>query len=232
MGSDTGNVAARLELVRARIRAAERRFDRKPGSVKLLAVSKRQTTVKIRAAFLAGQTSFGESYPQEAADKMNELSDVPADWHFIGRIQSNKTRQIAERFDWVHGLCDLKHAQRLSAQRPTDRPPLRVCLQVNLDEEPSKAGLDPAQADDFAAACAGLSGLNLVGLMTLPAPTEGEETQRRPFRKLRLLRNRIATPPLPLPVLSMGMSADLEAAIAEGASIVRVGTAVFGPRDG
>jgi len=232
MQSHAGEVTTRLKLVRARIRAAETRFGREPGSVTLLAVSKRQSTAKIRAAFTAGQISFGESYPQEAADKMEELADLNADWHFIGRIQSNKTRQIAERFDWVHGLCNLKHARRLSEQRPANHPPLRACIQINLDAEPSKAGLDPEQVGDFVAACAGLSNLNLVGLMTLPAPADGEDAQRSPFRELRLLRDRIATPALPLPVLSMGMSADLEAAIAEGATIVRVGTAVFGPRDG
>lgn len=230
MRTDAGDVAARLELVRARIRTAETRFGRTPGSVTLLAVSKRQETAKIRAAYTAGQKSFGESYPREAADKMDELADLNADWHFIGRIQSNKTRQIAERFDWVHGLCDLKHARRLSEQRPANRPPLRACIQINLDAEPGKAGLDPERAGDFVAACAGLSNLKLVGLMTLPAPAGEEDAQRGPFRELRLLRDRIATPALPLPVLSMGMSADLEAAIAEGATIVRVGTAIFGPR--
>ena len=231
MRSDVGKVTTRLELVRARIRAAEARFGREPGSVTLLAVSKRQETAKIRAAYMVGQSSFGESYPQEAADKMDELADLNADWHFIGRIQSNKTRQIAERFDWVHGLCDLKHARRLSEQRPANRPRIRACIQINLDAEPSKAGLDPEQAGDFVVACAGLSNLELAGLMTLPAPAVDEEEQRRPFRELRLLRDRISTPELPLPVLSMGMSEDLEAAIAEGATIVRVGTAVFGPRE-
>lgn len=224
------DVASQLDLVRARILAAEERFGREPNSVSLLAVSKKQEAAKIRAALEAGQKSFGESYPQEATDKMDKLGSLDAEWHFIGRIQSNKTRQIAERFDWVHSLCDLKHARRLSEQRSAQLPPLAACVQVNLDDEPGKAGLVPAKVAGFVDACAGLRGLELVGLMTLPAPAEGEEAQRRPFRDLRLLRNRLATPSRPLSVLSMGMSADLEAAIAEGATIVRVGTAIFGPR--
>ncbi|MCB2262081.1 MAG: YggS family pyridoxal phosphate-dependent enzyme [Candidatus Thiosymbion ectosymbiont of Robbea hypermnestra] len=220
----------RLDAVRERIRAAEERSGRAPGSVALLAVSKKQDAAKLRAAFAAGQTAFGESYAQEATGKMETLGPLDIQWHFIGRIQSNKTRQIAERFDWVHGLCDLKHAHRLSAQRPAGSPPLAACVQVNLDAEPGKAGLAPDRVADFVAACAGLPHLELVGLMTLPAPTEDKAAQGRPFRALRLLRDRIATPARPLPVLSMGMSADLEAAIAEGATLVRVGTAIFGPR--
>jgi len=232
----TQGVPMRLAAVRARIRAAEDRFEREPGSVALLAVSKKQEVAKICAAFAAGQTAFGESYTQEAAEKMGVLKAPGLQWHFIGHIQSNKTRQIAERFDWVHSLCDIRHAQRLSKQRPARLPPLRACVQVNLDPELGKAGLPPAQVADFITACAGLQGLKLVGLMTLPAPREDEEARRRPFRALRLLRDRISTgdrtgAALPLPVLSMGMSADLEAAIAEGATIVRVGTAVLGSRD-
>lgn len=228
--TDAIDVAARLDLVRERVRSAERRFGRAPNSVALLAVSKKQVPGKIRAALEAGQKSFGESYAQEAADKMDRLGTPAAEWHFIGRIQSNKTRQIAERFDWVHSLCDLKHARRLSEQRPAGLPPLAACVQVNLDGEPGKAGMAPAEVAGFVEACAGLPGLTTVGLMALPALAQGEDAQRRPFRELRLLRDRIAMPDRPLLVLSMGMSADLEAAIAEGATIVRVGTAVFGPR--
>jgi len=230
MCADAADVASRLERVRGRIRAAEERFEREPNSVVLLAVSKKQDAAKICTAHIAGQRLFGESYPQEGLDKMDELGSLDAEWHFIGRIQSNKTRKIAERFDWVHSLCDLRHARRLSEQRSASLPALTACVQVNLDGEPGKAGLAPARVGDFIEACAGLPGLDLVGLMTLPEPAEGEEAQRRPFRDLRLLRNRLATRALPLPVLSMGMSADLEAAIAEGATIVRVGTAIFGPR--
>lgn len=225
------DVAARLELVRARIRAAEALYGRVPGEVALVAVSKKQDVAKVRAAFAAGQRVFGESYPQEGVDKIAALEDLDASWHFIGRIQSNKTQEIARHFDWVHGLCDLKHARRLSAQRSGDQGPLPVCIQVNLDADPAKAGLPPDAVGDFIAACTELPGLRLVGLMTLPAPAEDLEDQRRPFRVLRLLRDRLATPDCPLAVLSMGMSADLEAAIAEGATLVRVGTAIFGPRD-
>jgi len=231
MPTGTVGVKAHLGLVRARIRAAEERFEREPDSVALLAVSKKQDTAKIRAAFSAGQTTFGESYPQEAMKKMEQLEDLQVRWHFIGRIQSNKTRQIAECFDWVHSLCNLKHARRLSEQRPAKLPPLAACIQVNLDAEPNKAGVSPAQVADFIAVCDELPGLDPVGLMTLPAPALNEQARRRPFRELRLLRDRLATPRLPLKVLSMGMSADLEAAIAEGATIVRVGTAIFGPRE-
>jgi len=232
MPIDAAGVVARLDLVWERIRAAEERFGREPGSVALLAVSKKQETAKIQAAFAAGQTAFGESYLREAIDKMDALETLGVRWHFIGRIQGNKTRQIAERFDWVHSLCDLRHARRLSQQRPETLPPLAVCIQINLDAEPGKGGLAPAQVVDFIAACAELPRLKLVGLMTLPAPVEDEDSQRCPFRELRRLRDRLATPSLPLPELSMGMSADLEAAIAEGATMVRVGTAVFGPREG
>ncbi len=228
--SNTADLAARLDLVRARIRAAEARFGRARNTVALLAVSKGQGREKIRTAFSAGQKSFGESYAQEAGEKLDQLADLDAEWHFIGRIQSNKTREIAARFDWVHSLCDIKHARRLSEQRPAQLPPLAACVQVNLDAEPGKAGLAPAEVAGFLRACADLPGLDLVGLMTLPAPARDDEARRRPFRELRLLRDRVAAPSLPLHVLSMGMSADLEAAIAEGATMVRVGTAIFGPR--
>jgi len=228
---DAGGVAAHLDLVRTRIRVAEERFGREPGSVNLLAVSKKQDEAKLRAAIAAGQRLFGESYLQEAVRKMDVLESCGVRWHFIGQIQGNKTRQIAERFDWVHSLCKLKHARRLSEQRPAELPPLTVCVQVKLDAEPDKAGLSPDELADFIAACTELPRLNLVGLMTLPAPAEDEEAQRRPFRELRLLRDRLATSSRPLQVLSMGMSADLEAAIAEGATLVRVGTAIFGARD-
>jgi len=223
-------VAARLEQVRGRIRAAEARYGRAPGEVVLVAVSKKQDEAKMRAAFAAGQRVFGESYAQEGVDKIADLTDLAASWHFIGRIQGNKTQEIARHFDWVHSLCDLKHARRLAAQRSAARGPLAVCVQVNLDADPAKAGLPPDAVGDFVAACRDLPGLRLVGLMTLPAATEDPEAQRRPFCALRLLRDRLATPECPLVELSMGMSADLEAAIAEGATLVRVGTAIFGPR--
>lgn len=227
----SNTIAEHLDGVRSRIRAAEARFGRAPCSVALLAVSKKQSVDKIRAAFSAGQNAFGENYLQEALQKMDALCDLAAEWHFIGRIQGNKTRQIAERFTWVHSLCNLHHARRLSEQRPPGLPPLKACVQVNLSGEKTKAGLVPDAVAAFLAACSSLPALEIAGLMTLPSSAESEEAQRYPFRSLRALRDRLATPACPLETLSMGMSDDLEAAIAEGATIARVGTAVFGPRD-
>jgi hypothetical protein len=198
--------------------------------VGLIAVSKRQPPEAIRAAFAAGQLVFGESYVQEALDKQAALQDLDIEWHFIGRIQANKTRPIAERFDWVHGLSDPSHAKRLSDRRPAGLPPIRACLQVNLDGESSKSGASPETVGDLLAACMGLPGLRVEGLMALPAPRPGFESQQEPFRALRLLRDRLATPACPLECLSMGMSEDLEPAILEGATLVRIGTAVFGTR--
>jgi pyridoxal phosphate enzyme (YggS family) len=229
-GPGPDDAASNLARVRARIDAAERRFGRSPGSVALLGVSKLQDANKIRAAFAAGQTAFGESYVREAMGKIEALADLPLEWHFIGRIQSNKTHLIAEHFAWVHSLCDLRHARRLSDQRPPRLPPIKACCQINVSGESSKGGLPPEAARDFVAACQELPRLRIVGLMTLPAPAQDMETQRGSFRMLRLLRDRLGTPSCPLATLSMGMSDDLEAAIAEGATIVRVGTAVFGPR--
>ncbi len=230
MSTDQQSVAHGLEAVRRRIAEAEVRFGRTPGSVQLLAVSKVQPAGKIAAAYAAGQTTFGESYAQEALEKQSELRHLPLHWHFIGRVQSNKTRDIATGFDWVHSVFELKHARRLGSQRPPELSPLKLCIQVNLSGEASKGGLEPAQVADFIAACAAIDGIGIEGLMTLPAPSTDIDSQRRPFAALRALRDRLATPALPLATLSMGMSADLEAAIAEGATIVRVGTAIFGSR--
>jgi pyridoxal phosphate enzyme (YggS family) len=223
-------IAARLADVLARIRAAERRNRRPEGSIALVAVSKRHSAAAIRAAFAAGQRSYGENYVQEALAKQAELADLPIEWHFIGRIQGNKTRQIAEHFTWVHSLCDAHHARRLDAQRPPELPPLQACIQVNTSGEASKEGLAPEAVADLLAACAPLERIQIRGLMTLPAPAQDEAGQRRPLCALRELRDRLATPSRPLAVLSMGMSDDLEAAVAEGATLVRIGTAVFGPR--
>ncbi len=229
-GATHAAVAQGLARVRARMRDAERRFGREPGSVALLAVSKVQAPAKIAAAFDAGQTAFGESYIQEAVEKMDALAGLPLEWHFIGRIQANKTRLISERFDWVHSLGDLQHARRLGAQRPPGHPPLKVCIQVNLSGEPTKGGLAPDALAGFIAAASEIEGIHIEGLMTLPAPTDDFDAQRGAFAHLRTLRDQVAQTGLPLATLSMGMSDDLEAAIAEGASIVRVGTALFGPR--
>lgn len=224
-------IAARLLQVRERIDAAAARAGRPPAAIELLAVSKTQPAAAIRAAYAAGQRAFGENYVQEALEKMALLADLEdLVWHFIGRIQANKTRQIATHFHWVHGLCDPDHARRLSEQRPLGWPALQVCIQVNLDGESSKSGIDPEQAAALIEYCDTLPGLRVRGFMTLPAPAHGEAAQRVPFRALRQLRDRLATPERPLECLSMGMSDDLEAAILEGATLVRIGTAVFGPR--
>jgi pyridoxal phosphate enzyme (YggS family) len=223
-------IGAQLATVLGRIHAAEVRYGRPEGSVALVAVSKRHGAEAIRAAFAAGQRAFGENYVQEAVAKQAELAGLPIEWHFIGRIQGNKTRQIAERFAWVHSLCDPHHARRLDAQRPPGLPPLQVCIQVNTSGEASKEGLAPQAVADLLAACAPLTRVHIRGLMTLPAPAQDEAQQHVPLRALRELRDRLATPQRPLEVLSMGMSDDLEAAVAEGATLVRIGTAVFGPR--
>jgi len=224
------DIAARLAAVRERLRAAEARFGRTPGSVALLAVSKRQPPEALRQALAAGQHAFGENYLQEALAKRESLADSPVEWHFVGPLQSNKTKPAAECFDWIHTLERLKVARRLSDQRPAGRAPLNCCIQVNVSGEASKSGVAPDEAPDLAEAVAALPGLRLRGLMTLPAPSEGLEAQRVPFRQLRELLERIDARGLGLDTLSMGMSDDLEAAVAEGATLVRIGTAVFGPR--
>jgi len=224
-------IATRLDDIRQHIHNAATKYGRPDKSIQLLAVSKTRPTKDIRSALEAGQHSFGESYLQEAVEKIQQLSDAQLQWHFIGRIQSNKTKVIAEHFDWVHGLCSFKHAQRLNDQRPGNLPPLNVCLQINLSNETSKAGIAPNDAAELAYLVHNLPRLRLKGLMTLPAPAKTLEQQRQPFQALRELRDKIKTDELPLETLSMGMSGDLEAAIAEGATIVRIGTAIFGPRN-
>ncbi len=220
----------RLDHLLTRIRQAESAAGRPNGSVRLLAVSKTRNADEIRALAGLGQRCFGENYLQEAEQKIQQLRDLSLEWHFIGRIQSNKTRPIAEQFDWVHSLASLKHAQRLSEQRPARLPPLNVCLQVNTSGEASKDGHDPDELAALFGDYLALPNLAVRGLMSIPAPAEGEANQRRPFQLLRQLRDRLATPSHPLETLSMGMSDDLEAAIAEGATMIRIGTAIFGPR--
>ena len=226
----TADHAARLHAVLSRIRAAEQRFQRPPGAVRLLAVGKTQPAAAIAALAAAGQRDFGENYFQEALDKMTELATLELEWHFIGPMQANKTRGIAEHFAWVHSVDRLKIAERLSAQRPDHLPPLNVCLQVNIDREPTKHGLDEAELAEVAHAVATLPRLRLRGLMAIPAPAAEFTVQRRPFAQLRKLRERLADAGLVLDTLSAGMSDDLEAAIAEGATLVRIGTALFGSR--
>lgn len=197
----------------------------------MLAVSKAFPIEAIRACADLGQRAFGENYLQEALAKIEATADRGFEWHFIGPIQSNKTRPIAEQFSWVHTIDRLKIALRLSEQRPWELPPLNVCLEVNVSGEASKHGVAVAQVAELATAVAALPRLNLRGLMAIPAPASELEAQRKPFRMLREIKESLAGRGLRLDTLSMGMSADMEAAIAEGASIVRVGTAIFGRRD-
>ncbi len=224
------SIAQRLEQVRAQITQAEQQAGRAPGSVRLLAVSKTRPIDDLRAALGAGQTCFGENYLQDALPKIAALADEPVEWHYIGPIQSNKTREIAEHFAWVHSVDRLKIARRLSEQRPVDRPPLNVCLQINTSGEASKSGIAPDEALELARAIAELPRLHLRGLMTIPAPGKDYEQQRRPFRQLRELFEQLNAEGLALDTLSMGMTGDMEAAIAEGSTLVRIGTAIFGAR--
>ena len=229
--------AHNLEAVRLRIAAAARNAGRAPESVALLAVSKTFPAQDVRAAHAAGQHAFGENYVQEAVDKIEALADLRTslEWHFIGPLQSNKTRLVAERFDWVHSVDRLKIAQRLSEQRPAGMAPLNVCLQVNVSGEATKSGVAPQDAAQVAHAIAALPNLRLRGLMSIPEPEATLEAQRAPHRQLRelfeSLRESLRADGVALDTLSMGMSADLEAAVLEGATIVRVGTAIFGTRD-
>ena len=223
-----------LSTVREQIAAAARSAMRDPDAVRLLAVSKTFGADAVIEAALDGQLAFGENYLQEALDKIAavraERPDLAVEWHFIGPIQSNKTRPIAEHFDWVHSVDREKIAQRLAEQRPTDLPPLNICLQVNVSGEASKSGVAPAELDRLAHAVHGLPRLALRGLMAIPEAAAGFERQREPFRKLRLQFDALRAQGIPLDTLSMGMSADKEAAIAEGATTVRIGSAIFGKR--
>ncbi len=224
------NMEKNLERVRARIIEAARAFERDPDSISLLAVSKKKPAADIRLAYRLGQRDFGENYLQEALQKMQELQDLDICWHFIGAIQSNKTRPIAEAFDWAHCIDRAKIARRLSEQRPAGRQPLNVCIQVNLDEEGSKAGVGPDEVAALAAEIAGLPGIRLRGLMTIPAPRASLAEQREPFARLAALLGRLRQQGIDCDTLSMGMTQDLEAAVAEGATLLRIGTAIFGER--
>jgi pyridoxal phosphate enzyme (YggS family) len=223
--------AERLASVLARIESAARQAGRDPSEVTLLAVSKQQPVGAVRAAAAAGQRQFGENYVQEALAKLESLKDLPLTWHFIGQLQANKTRDVAEAFQWVHTLDRARIAERLSAQRPHYAGPLDVLLQVRLAAEDGKGGVAPAQVPALAEIVAGLPRLRLRGLMCIPPPQTDEALARAPFRRLRELAIELERDGHSLDTLSMGMSADLEAAVAEGATIVRVGTAIFGPRD-
>jgi pyridoxal phosphate enzyme (YggS family) len=221
----------RIDRVRKLISTAEQRFGRLPGSVTLLAVSKSQPLEKLAQAIECGQRLFGESYLQQAEEKISKLSAAkPLEWHFIGSIQSNKTGRVAQFFSWVHSIDRYKIAARLNAQRPADLPPLNICLQVNISQESSKSGVIMKQLPELAEQVAALPRLKLRGLMAIPLATNDLRTQRRLFAELREALEALNDRGLAMDTLSMGMSNDLESAIAEGATIVRIGTAVFGSR--
>ena len=226
------SIAENILQVRGRIASACAAFDRLPASVNLLAVSKTCPGVAVREAHAAGQRDFGENYVQEALGKIAELADLREGlrWHLIGPLQSNKAREVAAGFDWVHSVDRMKLAQRLSDLRPPELAPLQVCLQVNVSGETSKSGVAPAEAPALARAVAALPRLKLRGLMAIPEPTGDLDAQRAPHRALRELLDALNAEGLGLDTLSIGMSGDLEAAVAEGATWVRVGTAIFGAR--
>lgn len=223
-------ISARLQNIAERIAQAAIVSGRDPSEVQLLAVSKTWPAESVREAAAAGQRAFGESYVQEAIDKLDALAGLGLEWHFIGPLQSNKTRPVANAFAWVHSVDRLRIAQRLSEQRDVHLPPLQVCIQVNVSGEASKSGVAPDALPDLARAVAALPRLQLRGLMTIPEATSDVVLQRARFATLRQLKDGLVASGLPLDTLSMGMSDDLEAAIAEGATIVRVGTAIFGSR--
>jgi pyridoxal phosphate enzyme (YggS family) len=223
-------IAANLQGVISRIEKSAREAGRDPRDIVLVAVTKTFGPDAIRAAHAAGQRDFGESYVQEALEKIPGLADLDLVWHFIGPIQSNKTRPIAESFAWVHSVDRVKIAERLSAQRPAALPPLQVCIEVNVSGEATKAGVAPEEVRAIAKAVSRMARIRLRGLMAIPEPTEDAALQRKRFESLRELRDTLNRDGLALDTLSMGMSDDFEAAIAAGSTIVRVGTAIFGPR--
>ena len=223
-------VTENLRKIRDLLHVAAIEANRDPAGVRLLAVSKKQPLEKIREAYAAGQREFGENFVQEGVEKIAAMDKDDITWHFIGHLQSNKTRVVAENFDWVHTIDKLKTARRLSDQRPDGLPPLNVCLQVNVDDEESKSGVTPEALPDLAAACAKLPNIRLRGLMCVPAIREAPDAQRIPFAALRELAEKLRTDGVDTDTLSMGMTADFRAAILEGATIVRIGTALFGER--
>ncbi len=223
-------IASTLQAVNTRIAKAAKNTGRQPGEIMLLAASKTNPAEQVKEAWLAGQTNFGENYLQEALEKILALSDLPIEWHFIGPIQSNKTRRIAENFAWVHSVDRKKIADRLSRDRPETMSPLQICLQVNVSGEDTKSGVSPKFAADLATYVVGLPRLRLRGLMAVPELTTTTALQRSQFRMLRDMYDQLRLDGFDLDTLSMGMSEDMDIAIAEGATIVRVGTAIFGPR--
>ena len=224
-------IAQNIKSIQSQIHDAEKKYARVSGSVQLLAVSKTRPKEDIYTAFAENQQHFGENYLQDALSKIEEISEPSIEWHFIGPIQSNKTRQIAENFQWVHTIDRLKIAQRLSEQRNSKQKPLNVCIQVNVSGEESKSGVTPEETPSLAKQIAELPNIQLRGLMTIPASSNDFEQQRKPFKLLRELKNEIQSKGIELDTLSMGMSNDMEAAIAEGSTMVRIGTAIFGARN-
>jgi len=224
------NLTLHVNHVRSRIRNAANAAGRDPSTVTLVAVTKAKTAETVRLAATGGVTDFGENYLQEALAKMDQLADLPLKWHFIGSIQSNKTRAIAERFDWVHSVDRLNVARRLSEQRPFHAQPLNVCIQVALVPEPTKGGIAPHGLPALARAVAELPRLRLRGLMCVPPPQPTPKDERAVFARLKVALESLNAGGLKLDTLSMGMSGDFESAIAEGATLVRIGTALFGSR--
>lgn len=230
MAMDKDTLGHNIDTLRERVRLSAQKSQRKPSSVRVLAVSKTRSAEEVRCAAALGLREFGENYLQEGVDKIEALADLELCWHFIGPIQSNKTRPIASYFDWVHSVDRIKVARRLSEQRPEHLPPLQVCLQVNISGEGSKSGVNLQDLPALAHEVAELPRLRLRGLMAIPAAATDEAQQRQPFAALRQALAELQAWDPALDTLSMGMSGDLEAAIAEGATIVRVGTDIFGPR--
>lgn len=231
MNKATHSIAAAIQHIQTELRSYENRYSRDPGSVQLLAVSKRKPVSAIREAIAAGQRAFGENYVDEALEKISAIADDTLQWHFIGAIQSRKCADIAQHFHWAHGVDRFKVANRLSASRPSDMSPLNVCLQVNLDNEAGKAGVAIEQLHDLAQQCASLPGIRVRGLMAIPAPRTELDDQREVFSRLSTALTQLQSEWPQMDTLSMGMSADMEAAVAEGATIVRIGTALFGARE-
>jgi len=225
------SITDNLAQVRQQIDSCAQSSQRDPAEITLLAVSKTRPADELRQAFDAGQRDFGENYLQESLEKIEQLSDLAICWHFIGPIQSNKSRPIAENFDWVHSVDRLKIARRLSEQRPEDLPALNICLQVNISREESKSGCLPEETASVAAEISKLPNISLRGLMAIPAATEDPADQQRAFEAMQDLMLQLKNHHPDLDTLSMGMSGDMQAAISAGATIVRIGTAIFGPRD-
>lgn len=229
--NQTANITKNLQQIQQNITNFCLQYNRQPSEVQLLAVSKTKPAEDIRAAYMAGQRKFGENYLQEAIQKMKDLDDLDIEWHFIGAIQSNKTRDLAENFSWVHSVDRLKIARRLNDQRPASLPPLNICLEINISKEQSKSGLALAEADDIIEEVNTLPRLNLRGLMAIPAKADGLDQQRAIFAKMKHALTDLQKKYPHLDTLSMGMSNDMQAAIAEGSTIVRIGTAIFGQRN-